>query len=201
MQNLCDQLAQVARSVSQARPRPPEPISGTRQTQHTHTLNTGLSGAQQAPRSARPAPREVRYCLARLRETMRRIPRPLKHNVLTSGRRPPIPPKGALMQTYCLRATHPYSRRAASRSRTARQASSIPPLTKPSSAISSSSARASFSPDYPPVLGSHPPQYFRSFLAFVGEDFVADVINAHQAFKPLDQKSCRRPFMACTYSM
>ena len=33
--------------------------------------------------------------------------------------------------------------------------------------------------DYPPVLGSHPPQHFRSFLALVGQDFIADLINAN----------------------
>lgn len=57
--------------------------------------------------------------------------------------KPPIPPKGALMQTLFACDSPPYSRNAASRSWTRLHASCAPPTAKPSSATSRSSARAS----------------------------------------------------------
>ena len=134
----------LAGSPQQACHTEPHHQPKTAPTQHRAPLNTCLSGAQQAPRSAWSAPREVSHCLARASGNCATNCPALEASEVDIRGKPTIPPKGALMQTYCLRATHPYSRRAASRSRTARQASSIPPLTKPSSAISSSSARASF---------------------------------------------------------
>ena len=64
MQNLCDQLAQVACSVSQARPsRPPEPISGTRQTQHTRTHRIPVYQAR-SKHHALPGQRHARSDIA-----------------------------------------------------------------------------------------------------------------------------------------
>ena len=89
----------LAGSPQQACHTEPHHQPKTAPTQHRAPLNTCLSGAQQAPRSAWSAPREVSHCLARASGNCATNCPALEASEVDIRGKPPIPPKGALMQT------------------------------------------------------------------------------------------------------
>ena len=98
----------LAGSPQQACHTEPHHQPKTAPTQHRAPLNTCLSGAQQAPRSAWSAPREVSHCLARASGNCATNCPALEASGVDIRGKPPIPPKGALMQsTDCVRSRLP----------------------------------------------------------------------------------------------